>query len=212
MQESLLSAHFSSLHVVQWLHAYFWNMAGVVSVGVTMLCNAMQDRAHPAVKHALKVRQALVFSQFTAFFQLYAAAPNLGRYLMDMCFSRIRFVALETLIDAFKNTKVKVTYVASVLGFLIKPEGESFSESAGESAAVSTTQRRSRPNTPTVRMSNLHLRFDEEADGDSAGELVLPGCAKTTVVGKHAAEVSSVFRTSAACSQSIAHSCCGIRK
>ncbi|KAL0032249.1 hypothetical protein WJX79_000691 [Trebouxia sp. C0005] len=61
--------------------------------------------AHPAVAHALKVRQALVFSRFTAFFHLYASAPNLGRALMDMCFSRVRFAALETLVDAFKNTK-----------------------------------------------------------------------------------------------------------
>ena len=145
----------------------------------------MQDCAHPAVAHALKVRQALVFSQFTAFFQLYAAAPNLGRYLMDMCFSRIRFVALETLIDAFKNTKVKIAYVASVLGFLGKPEGES--------GSVSDKQDRSRSTTPTVGISNLHLRFDDEGNGRSEGELVLPGCARTEVVGKHTAEVNCIL-------------------
>lgn len=131
-----------------------------------------QDCAHPAVAHALKVRQALVFSRFTAFFQLYSTAPNLGRALMDMCFSRIRFAALETLVDAFKNTKVKILYVASVLGFLVR------------------LQPGTRPSTPTQQMSHLGMRCNGGSGVESV--LVMPGCARTLYLGKHAAEVDDM--------------------
>lgn len=135
--------------------------------------HGMQVRAHPAVAHALRVRQALVFSQFPAFFKLYATAPNLGRALMDMCFSRVRFAALETVVDSFKGTKVKVLYVASVLGFLVKLEGEAGSD--GQPAVVSEDT--------TV-----------EVDAHSAeGGILLPGCAKTIHMGKHPAQVGNIF-------------------
>ena len=136
----------------------------------------LQVRAHPAVAHALKVRQALVFSQFSAFFKLYATAPNLGRALMDMCFSRVRFAALETVVDAFKSTKVKLLYVASVLGFLVKLEGEAGSQ--GQPAVVSV---------------------DTAVDVDAhsvAGGVMLPGCAKTIHLGKHPAQVGVTYQAS----------------
>lgn len=134
--------------------------------------HGMQVRAHPAVAHALRVRQALVFSQFPAFFKLYATAPNLGRALMDMCFSRVRFAALETVVDSFKGTKVKVLYVASVLGFLVKLGGEAGCE--GQPAVVSEDT--------TV-----------DVDAHSAeGGILLPGCAKTIHMGKHPAQVGNI--------------------
>ncbi len=123
--------------------------------------------------HALKVRQALVFSRFTAFFHLYASAPNLGRALMDMCFSRVRFAALETLVDAFKNTKVKVLYVASVLGFLGKFEAQA------DGKEQQTTQ----------AMHDLEVQHSQ--NDEQEGALRLPGCAKPTYMGKHPAEVRS---------------------
>lgn len=126
--------------------------------------------AHPAVAHALKVRQALVFSRFTAFFHLYASAPNLGRALMDMCFSRVRFAALETVVDAFKNTKVKVLYVATVLGFLVKLQAQ------GDGQEQQSTQ----------AMHDLEVHSQE---AEQNGALRLPGCAKPTYMGKHPAEV-----------------------
>lgn len=131
--------------------------------------DGVQVRAHPAVAHALRVRQALVFSQFPAFFKLYATAPNLGRALMDMCFSRVRFAALETVVDSFKSTKVKVLYVATMLGFLVKLGGEA--GSVGQPAVVSEDT--------TV-----------DVDAHSAeGGILLPGCAKTIHMGKHPAQV-----------------------
>lgn len=132
----------------------------------------LQVCAHPAVAHALKVRQALVFARFPHFFKLYATAPNLGRALMDMCFSRVRFAALETVVDAFKATKVKVLYVASVLGFLVKPEGEGA--------------------LPAVVSEDTAVDLDLHS---SDGGLMLPGCAKTIHLGKHPAQVSTDLQT-----------------
>ncbi len=143
-----------------------------------MIKRVLQVGAHPAVTHALKVRQALVFSRFTAFFRLYATAPNLGRALMDMCFSRIRFAALETLVDAFKNTKVKILYVASVLGFLIKPQG----------AGAERQHAGLRPSTPSQELAGLKMQCNDDSK-DEDGGLVLPGCAMTTYLGKYTAEV-----------------------
>ena len=110
-----------------------------------------------------------MFSQFPAFFKLYATAPNLGRALMDMCFSRVRFAALETVIDAFKSSKVKLLYAASVLGFLVRLEGEAGSQ--GQPAVVSED---------TAVDVNVH---------NVEGSVMLPGCAKTIHMGKHPAQV-----------------------
>jgi len=125
------------------------------------------------VAHALKVRQALVFSRFTAFFHLYASAPNLGRALMDMCFSRVRFAALETLVDAFKNTKVTVLYVATVLGFLVNLQAQANGQEQQSTQA------------------EHDLEVQHSQDDEQEGALSLPGCARPTYVGKHPAEVRS---------------------
>lgn len=92
---------------------------------------------------------------------------------MDMSFSRVRFAALETLVDAFKNTKVKVLYVASVLGFLGKLQAQ------GDGQEQQSTQ----------AMHDLEVQHSQ--DDEQNGALRLPGCAKPTYMGKHPAEVRS---------------------
>lgn len=146
---------------------------------LTQAC--VQVCAQPAVAHALKVRQALVFSRFTTFFHLYACAPNLGRAVMDMCFTRVRFAALETLAEAFKNTKVKVVYVASVLGFLVKPHAE----------ADRQGQQGVQPSPLTQGVHDGEVQHKGRSEG--AGSVVLPGCARPAYPGKHPAEVLGVF-------------------
>ena len=91
---------------------------------------------------------------------------------MDMCFSRVRFAALETVVDAFKNTKVKVLYVATVLGFLVKLQAQ------GDGQEQQSTQ----------AMHDLEVHSQE---AEQNGALRLPGCAKPTYMGKHPAEVRS---------------------
>ena len=86
-----------------------------------------------------------------------------------MCFSRVRFAALETVVDAFKSTKVKVLYLASVLGFLVNEAG-----SQGQSAVVSQD---------TALDVDVH---------SVKGGVMLPGCAKTIHMGKHPAQVGMI--------------------
>lgn len=124
----------------------------------------MQVTAHPAVAHALKVRKALVFARYTAFFQLYAAAPNLGRALMDTCFAKVRFAALETIVEGCRAAKVKVHNLASMLGFLVEPQ----------------------------RLAQLETAAHEQSsqvDLDGSNSMVLPGCRQTSYSGQYAAEV-----------------------
>lgn len=93
---------------------------------------------------------------------------------MDMCFSRVRFAALETVVDAFKSTKVKVLYVASVLGFLVKLEGEAGSQGQ-----------------PAVASQDTAVHVDVHSV--EAG-VMLPGCAKTIHMGKHPAQVGTTYQ------------------
>ena len=123
-------------------------------------CAGMQVTAHPAVAHALKVRKALVFARYTAFFQLYAAAPNLGRALMDTCFAKVRFAALETIVEGCRAAKVKVHNLASMLGFLVEPQ----------------------------RLAQLETAAHEqssEVDLDGSNSMVLPGCRQTSYSGQY---------------------------
>lgn len=124
----------------------------------------MQVAAHPAVAHALKVRQALVFARFPAFFQLYAAAPNLGRALMDTCFAKVRFAALETIVDGCKASKVKMHQLASMLGFLVEP-------------------------SKLAQLEATAYQQSTAVELDGSDSMVLPGCQQTSYSGRYPAEV-----------------------
>lgn len=80
--------------------------------------------AHPAVQHALQVREAVAGGDFAAFFKLYAAAPNLGRALMDMALPRVRYSALHVLTRAYQPS-VPVALVARLLGFVARSRAAS---------------------------------------------------------------------------------------
>ena len=67
--------------------------------------------------HALSVRAALASADYQAFFRLYAAAPALGRALMDIYVPKLRFDALTVVVKAFKPS-VPVSFLASMLGFV----------------------------------------------------------------------------------------------
>eukprot|EP00656_Telonema_subtile_P023188 TRINITY_DN2454_c0_g1_i1.p1 TRINITY_DN2454_c0_g1~~TRINITY_DN2454_c0_g1_i1.p1 ORF type:complete len:634 (+),score=209.35 TRINITY_DN2454_c0_g1_i1:90-1991(+) len=59
-------------------------------------------RKHPAVKHAMKVREAISSGNFHAFFRLHAEAPNMGSYLMDLHVGKFRKQALRVLCRAYR--------------------------------------------------------------------------------------------------------------
>ena len=80
------------------------------------LASAAAHAAHPAVAHALAARAAIARRDAVAFFDLYRAAPRLGRALMDIAAPRLRFETLTALVRALRPA-LPVALAARVLGF-----------------------------------------------------------------------------------------------
>ena len=59
-----------------------------------------QDKALPAVNHAIKTHMSLATGNYHQFFALYLVAPNMGGYIMDHYVDRERCVALTTMTKA----------------------------------------------------------------------------------------------------------------
>ena len=125
------------------------------------------DAAHPAVTHALAVRAAAAGEDYARFFRLYAAAPGLGRALMDLAVPRVRFAALTTAVKAFKPS-LPVPFLASLLGFVRGREGADGVEAAVHAEAGDAVV---------------------EGRGWGRGGQPLPGCAHAVFVGRYAAKV-----------------------
>jgi hypothetical protein len=70
-----------------------------------------------AIANALAARQAAASANYPAFFKAYAAAPALGRALLDILAPRLRFAALNVLVKVYKAS-LPLTFVAAALGFL----------------------------------------------------------------------------------------------
>ncbi|KAL1975778.1 hypothetical protein VTN31DRAFT_4170 [Thermomyces dupontii] len=76
-----------------------WVMAVIV---VSRL--PLDEKADPAVQHALEVRSALALGNYHRFFQLYLDTPNMGAYLMDMFVDRERLAALAAICKAYVDS------------------------------------------------------------------------------------------------------------
>lgn len=76
-----------------------------------------EDYQHPAVAHAMSVRQAVAMCDFVRFFRLYTACPGLGRCLMDLHVPKMRHQGVEALAKACQPS-LPVARVALLLGFL----------------------------------------------------------------------------------------------
>jgi len=74
----------------------------------------------PEVQNALDARHAIMNADFGAFFRAYAAAPNLGRALLDAVAPNIRWAALNVIVKSYK-TSVPVSFLAPLLGFVKGP-------------------------------------------------------------------------------------------
>lgn len=87
--------------------------------------------------HAMKVREAVCTNDYVGFFKLYAAAPNMGRALMDMAAPAMRWGGLNTLVRALKPSAA-VPFIARLLGFsvrLLPPSSATSQPEAGPSGA-----------------------------------------------------------------------------
>lgn len=55
----------------------------------------------PEISHALQVVTAVTTENYHRFFLLYQRTPNMGQYILDHLFERIRFSALKTIAKSF---------------------------------------------------------------------------------------------------------------
>lgn len=78
----------------------------------------------PAVKHALGVQRAMTTNNYHALFTLYAAAPNMGPYLMDHFIERERLGALCTMTKAYLT--LPLIFIAKELAFEDASQAHSF--------------------------------------------------------------------------------------
>ena len=82
-------------------------------------------REVPEVLHAKKIYSSWVLHDYSAFFKLYVATPNMGGYLIDMFVQRERLNALKIMSKAYRPT-VSVDFITRVLAFQDREECISF--------------------------------------------------------------------------------------
>jgi hypothetical protein len=106
---------------------------------LTVLLYYLQMAQQPAVAHALQVREAVCMDDYAAFFKMYGTAPGMGRALLDMFVSVVRWRALAALVRVFKPS-LGVDFVARLLGFAARKGGggavDADAEPQGEAAAL----------------------------------------------------------------------------
>ena len=156
----------------------------------------------------MQVREAVCTHDWSAFFRLYARAPNMGRALLDMAAPSMRWAALNAMVKTFKPS-VAVPFVSRVLGFAPRLAGTSRLASAGQigsQAGVDQTLGDQSPVRETGLPSGAGL--SRAADGtvpsggvsdncaagtasgaDDAALEVLPGCSQAVYKGKYQAAV-----------------------
>jgi SAC3 family protein LENG8/THP3 len=67
-----------------------------------MLSLSPTQRAHPAIHHALQVREAVAFSDYLWFFRLHKTGPNLGRFLTGLMVPTLRMRGLRRIVKAYR--------------------------------------------------------------------------------------------------------------
>jgi len=94
---------------------YDGGSSDVFKIMIDLSC---EDRHHPAIQHALRVRVAVTDVDYHAFFRLLRECPNLGRYLMDRIVPSLRYNALLRICKSYRPS-VETEFILSELGFLV---------------------------------------------------------------------------------------------
>lgn len=81
-----------------------------------MLSLSPKERDHPAIHHALKVREAVAFSDYFWFFRLHKTSPNLGVFLTELLVPTMRLRGLRRIAKAYRPS-VEAHVCLRQLGF-----------------------------------------------------------------------------------------------
>lgn len=95
-----------------------------------MLSLSSQQRSHPAIAHALRVRETVAFGDYLQFFRLHKQSPNLGRHLTSLLVPTIRLRALRVMAKAFRPS-LALEVCTHQLGFDALEEGREWLASCG---------------------------------------------------------------------------------
>jgi len=81
-----------------------------------MLSLTSQEQNHPAIRHALKVREAVTASDYFWFFRLHKSTPNLGVFLTDLLVPTMRMRGLRRVAKAYRPS-IDLIVCLKFLGF-----------------------------------------------------------------------------------------------
>lgn len=95
-----------------------------------MLHLTSEQRNHPFVAHALKVRVAVADNDYHAFFRLLNECPNHGVYLMDNMIPQMRSVGLKCMMKAYRPS-LSVGFLLTELGFACGGESDQLAKKRG---------------------------------------------------------------------------------
>jgi len=95
-----------------------------------MLLLTSEQRNHPFVAHALKVRVAVADNDYHAFFRLRNECPNHGAYLMDNMIPQMRSVGLKCMMKAYRPS-LAVDFLLTELGLVCAGESEKSAKKRG---------------------------------------------------------------------------------
>jgi len=81
-----------------------------------MLSLTSKERNHPAICHALKVREAIASSDYFWFFRLHKSSPNLGFFLTELLVPIMRMRGLRRIAKAYRPS-IELSACLQYLGF-----------------------------------------------------------------------------------------------
>jgi hypothetical protein len=83
-----------------------------------MLSLTPTQRTHPAILHALQVREAVAFNDYLWFFRLHKTSPNLGGYLTGLMVPTMRMRGLRRIVKAYRPS-FELNVCLQHLGFVL---------------------------------------------------------------------------------------------